>query len=73
MTYAKLSPTGRVIPCVEYCEEIEWRLRYAQESLTKNDFLAIAHYLAQYQAFHKHTNKHRNEWFKEYKLVWESE
>lgn len=73
MTYAKLSKSGRVIPSVKCCEELEWKLRYAPESITQSDVLVIAHYLAQYQAFHCHTNKHRNEWFKEYKEVWGNE
>lgn len=70
MIYCKLSKSGRVIPSVEYCGELEWKLRYAPESVTQNDMLAIAHYLTQYQAFHFHTNKVRNDWFKEYKEVW---
>lgn len=72
-TYAKLTPSGRVIPSVEYCGELMWKLRYAQESLTTCELLTIAHYLSQYRAFHEHTNKHRNEWFKEYKEVWGKE
>lgn len=73
MTYAKLSPSGRVIPSVKYCGELDWKLRYAQDSITAQDMLVIAHYLSQYQAFHVHTNKHRNDWFKEYKEVWGDE
>lgn len=73
MSYAKLAPSGRIIPSLGHCYHLEWKLRYAQDSLTAQDMLVIAHYMAQYQAFHEHTNKHRNEWFKEYKLVWEDE
>jgi hypothetical protein len=73
MTYARLAPSGRIIPSVEHCGELQWKLRYAQDNITKQDMLVIAHYLSQYAAFHEQTNKHRNEWFKEYKLVWEDE
>lgn len=70
MTYAKLAPSGRVIPSIAKANELEWRLRYAPDSITKNDMLVIAHYLAQYADFHQMTQKHRDGWFKEYKEVW---
>lgn len=70
MNYCKLSKSGRAIPSVEYCSELEWKLRYSPSSITVNDMFVIAHYLSQYQAFHEYTNKQRNTWFREYKELY---
>lgn len=40
--------------------DLEWKLRYAQASLTKEDLLVIAGYLSSYDVLIEMTNAQRN-------------
>jgi len=41
-------------------KDLEWRLRYAQDSITKQDMLVLAGYLDSYDALIDATNARRN-------------
>lgn len=64
--YTKLS-NGCSVPSYEAIEDMEWRLRYAQDSIDKNDLLNIAHMLSYFQALICMTQKARNRQLEELK------
>jgi len=49
--------------------DLEWRLRYAQDSITKQDMLVLAGYLASYDALIDATNARRSSVCNEIKEV----
>jgi hypothetical protein len=64
--YTKLS-NGCSVPSIESMNDIEWRLRYAQDTLKKEDLLHVAHMLSYFDALIWMTQKARNKQIEELK------
>lgn len=66
-SYTKLS-SGFSVPSINSIQNMEWRLRYSQDTLTKNDLLHIAHILSWFDALIWMNQKDRNKYIEEVKM-----
>ena len=64
--YTTLS-SGFSVPSINSIQNMEWRLRYNQDTLTKNDLLHIAHMLSWFDSLIWMNQKDRNKYIEEVK------